>query len=133
MGKIYELFGELDKQDVIGLPNDVLKKSISSGNYGQEKIQLDVSSIDMENPIVKYLFNSDNEKNIVYWYKKILYNRLTWYDMWAYFRGIGLVRTACFHPYDYGFKKFCCPPSIYCNDCHRKALRLLYLLYKSKL
>lgn len=132
MGKIYELFGRLDKQDVDMLPNEVLKKSIASGNYGHEKILPNIGSIDMDNPMVKYLFNADNEKNINYWYKKILYNRLTWCDMHNYFRGIGLARIAGFHPYDYGFKRFDCPPDTICNDCHRKALRLLYLLYKSK-
>ena len=109
MGKIYELFGELDKQDVIGLPNDVLKKSIASGNYGQKKIRPNIGTIDMDNPMVKYLFNADNEKNIVYWYNEILSSGLTWRDMWSYFRGIGLARRTGLHPYDYGFKGFDCP------------------------
>ena len=133
MGKIYELFGELDKQDVIGLPNDVLKKSIASGNYGQEKIRPNTGPIDMDNPMVKYLFNANNEKNINYWYNEILSSGLTWRDMWAYFKEIGLARRTGFHPYDYGFKWFDCPPGMGCDVCHRKTLKLLYQLYKSKL
>lgn len=132
MGKIYDLFGRLDKQDVDMLPNEVLKKSIASGNYGHEKILPNVGSVDMDNPIVKYLLNDDNEKNIDYWYNEILYNRSTWYNMWSYFKGIGLARTAGFHPYDYGFKRFDCPHGVLCNGCHREALKLLYQLYKDK-
>ena len=133
MGKIYELFGKLDKQDVVRLPNNVLKKSIASGNYGHEKISPYAGSIDMGNPIFKYLFKADNEKNIDYWYNKTLCNGFTWHDMWHYFMKIGLARMAGFHPYDYGVKKFDCLPRIYCNDCHKEAIKLLYQLYKGTL
>lgn len=132
MGKIYDLFGRLDKQDVAMLPNDVLKKSIASGNYGHEKILPNVGSVDMNNPIVKYLLNADNEKNIVYWHQKIEKGMFSWVEMLEYFTNIGLRKKGGFHPYSYGVGRFSCEGLHLCNKCHKDALKLLYQLYKDK-
>ena len=126
MGKINELFGSQVPDIVEKLPNKELRKSISSGNYGKKR------AVFRKNSLFLYLVDPSNDKNIVYWYDKIVHNQFEWTEMHKYFVDIGLIIRGGFHPWDYGCVNGGCPWGFGCNECHEEALRELYRYYKKR-
>lgn len=144
MGKIYELFGQQEGSVVDKLPNEKLKKSIVSGNYGYLKRRR--LTVDKDNAGYKYLMNEQSEYNIEYWYNAVIDGKYNWTEMahkirkWTTREYLGL------HPGNYGVKSgelgaSCrCFNMAYfdrkdvgqrltCQECHKKAIMYLYCLY----
>lgn len=131
MGKIYELFGVQNKKAVANLPNKSIRQSITSGNYGKDVSFFSISRCDKSNPILAYLLNPNNEKNISYWRDKIENDEFSYKVMKEHFREIGLKRMGGFHPNSYGFKDDGCDMKEWdCDDCHIMALEVVYRYYK---
>lgn len=126
MGKINELFGTQAPDIVEKLPNKGLRKSISSGNYGNRRC------VFRQNSLFLYLVDPSNDKNIVYWHDKIVHNQFSWIEMHKYFLDIGLIRTGGFHPWNYGLRNGECPATFSCDECHEMALRELYRYYRRR-
>lgn len=135
MGKIYELFGRLEKDSVRGIPNVKLKKSIVSGNYGKTNVKV---YIDKNNRGYKYLMDKNSEYGIEYWYERVVDGTFTWTDMSDIVSRFFGVREG-FHPGNYGVggvdgfscyklsKIFGCP--LRCTECHKKSIEILYREY----
>ena len=135
MGKIYELFGRLEKDSVRGIPNVKLKKSIVSGNYGRTNVKV---YIDRNNPGYKYLMNKHSLYGIEYWYEMVEEGRFTWTRMHNVLRCVCEARDG-FHPGHYGVggvdgfschklsEMFGC--SLRCTECHKKSIEILYREY----
>lgn len=136
MGKIYELFGRLEKNSVQGIPNVKLKKSIVSGNYGRTR-RMKVY-IDRNNPGYKYLMDKGSKYGIEYWYKRVVDGTFTWTNMLDSIRGFCGAGDG-FHPGHYGVggtdgfscyklsEIFGCP--LRCPECHKKSIEILYREY----
>ena len=144
MGKIYELFGQQEGSVVNKLPNEKLKKSIVSGNYGYLKSRL---TVDKNNVGYKYLMNEQSEYNIEYWYNAIIDGTYDWADMSD--RIVKGEKYAGFHPGHYGvevggigdscrcfrmayFNDKDIGQHLGCQECHKKAIMHLYFLYRKQ-
>lgn len=133
MGKIYELFGRLEKDSVQGIPNVKLKKSIVSGNYGRAKVY-----IDSNNPVYKYLMGENSKYGIEYWHKRVVDGTFTWRNMHIQLGGFCKARDG-FHPGNYGVcgvDGFNCAKlseifgyPLRCTECHEKSIEILYHEY----
>ena len=146
MGKIYELFGQQDKPTVDKLPNEKLKKSIVSGNYGYLKSRL---TVDKNNVGYKYLMNEQSEYNIEYWYNAIIDGKYDWVEMNDRIAKCVAKEYLRYHPGNYGVKAGGMGASCHsfrmayfddkdigqylgCKKCHEKAIMYLYSLYRKK-
>lgn len=127
MGKIEELFGVQSKDVVDKLPNEALKKSIASGNYGRKTVN---NSFDNSNRLFRYLVCPGNKKNISYWYSKVIHDDFCWEEMSDYFKRVSLLEEGGFHPWDYGLKGNRCRVGVSCDDCHGEAIKILYEYYR---
>lgn len=136
MGKIYELFGRLEKDSVQGIPNVKLKKSIVSGNYGIKNVKI---HIDRNNPVYKYLMNKNSKYGIEYWHKRVVDGTFSWIGMSNSIGYLAHGTEGGFHPGHYGVggvdgfscyklsNIFGCP--LRCAECHKKSIEILYREY----
>lgn len=136
MGKIYELFGRLEKDSVRGIPNVKLKKSIVSGNYGRTNVKV---YIDKNNRGYKYLMDKNSEYGIEYWYKRVVNGTFLWIGL-SNCIGYRIGKAeAGFHPGHYGvggIDGFSCSKlskifgyPLRCTECHKKSIEILYREY----
>ena len=147
MGKIYELFGQQEGPIVNKLPNEKLKKSIASGNYGHLKSS--GLTVDKDNVGYKYLMDKKSEYNIEYWYNAIINGTYGWRDMFHRIKKWAAMGYVGFHPGNYGVKAggmgaSCCSfrmayfngkdigQRLGCQKCHEKAIMHLYHLYRKQ-